>query len=174
MNLTRQTEMILRTTLVSSFQRREVKKKLFNYVYKNRQGHPREKETEYRQQRRGGGREGNKDGIKFHLHSFTQVAPAEQGDELVFEEEAGSDWNEKRGKRCRFGGESHRVTALFCVEIIFTQKTICLSLTRTLSPSIRSPLQSVTLRSLCTLLRCHYAPLPLISSSWLQAVVSSA
>lgn len=34
-----------------------------------------------------GGNEGNKDGIKLHLHSFAQAAPAERGDELVSEEE---------------------------------------------------------------------------------------
>ncbi len=34
-----------------------------------------------------GGNEGNKDGIRLHLHSLTEAAPAEQGAELVFEEE---------------------------------------------------------------------------------------
>lgn len=65
---------------------------------------PQRESQKYRQRREGGGgggrkegrNEGNKDGIKFNFHSFTQAAPAEQGDEPVFEEEAGSDWNIKK------------------------------------------------------------------------------
>ena len=108
----------------------EAEKKITLQLYlQKQQGHPRERERESerhtaKRKERGGGRkggwEGNKDGIKFNLHSFTQTAPAERGDELVFEEEAGQIGRKQENNRRKFRGESHSVTALFYVEIIFT------------------------------------------------------
>ena len=84
----------------------------------------RQKDRHSKEEGEGGGRkggwEGNKDGIKFNLHSFTQAAPAERGDELVFEEEAGQIGRKKKNNGRKFRGESHSVTVLFYVEIIFT------------------------------------------------------
>lgn len=51
----------------------------------------RERNTDSKGEDNEGKTKGDKDGIKFNLHSFTQVAPAERGDELVFQEQTGSD-----------------------------------------------------------------------------------
>lgn len=107
----------------------EVKKKrrnLSNCVYKDSKDTPerkkRDRNTDSKEEE---AREKGMTGIKFNLHSFTL---AEEAKELVFPEETGSDGNTKRAKkRCKFVGESHSVTALLYVKIIFTQKTICLS-----------------------------------------------
>lgn len=78
----------------------------------------RERKADSKEEEEGEGiNEGNKDGTKFNLHSFTQVALAGRRDELVFQEQAGSD---VKKNRCKFGGESHSVTPLLYVKIIFT------------------------------------------------------
>lgn len=161
MNLTSQTEMIPRTTLISSFWRRRLKKKKkpLQLCLQRQQGHPREKKRDRNtDSKEEEAREKGMTGIKFNLHSFTL---AEEAKELVFPEETGSDGNTKRAKkRCKFVGESHSVTALLYVKIIFTQKTICLS--RSHAHSLTFSFQhwySVCHTSHpCTLPRCHFAP----------------
>lgn len=102
------------------------KKKPLQLCLQRQQGHPREKKRDRNtDSKEEEAREKGMTGIKFNLHSFTL---AEEAKELVFPEETGSDGNTKRAKkRCKFVGESHSVTALLYVKIIFTQKTICLS-----------------------------------------------